>query len=241
MGSMISCCLNTQKEKIRIPEDTKAPWSPQVGTENYKLSYDSYLFNFNTKTTELLKPQTVEISRFALKGLSGAYQEIFDAYCFTLYKKRICGYEIRGDTLQDYYVVCPVYSDKNTKKLLDTQLAVTGTCYKGEDEILAIARELAEEIGITVKKDKFIKITSVTGSKRTETTYIADASSASAFNPKVDMISSGTDDKSRKVQAVVMGKLEDLIILYSNVYDRPPSDDLQTIRHVRFISLKEFI
>jgi 8-oxo-dGTP pyrophosphatase MutT (NUDIX family) len=238
---MISCCLNAQNKKIKIPEETNTSWSPQVGTENYELSYNSYLFNFNTNTTELLKPQTVEFSSFALKGLNMAYQEIFHTYSSTLYKNKICGYEIRGDIYQDYYVVCPVYSDKNTKILLDTQLAVTGTCYKGEDEILAIARELAEEIGITVKKDKLIKITTFIGYKRTETTYITDVSSASAFNSKVDMISSGTDDKSRKVQAVVMGKLGDLIRLYSSVYDRPPSDDIQTIRHIRFISLKEFI
>lgn len=224
MGCVNYCFKN---RKLELPVDTIGVWNPNLGTSQQKLTYESYLFNFNSKQIEIVSSgTTVEFSNFALHNMQRAYN-----YVKQHYKK----------SYGNYYVVCPVYCDPKSGKLLDTQFSVTGTCYKGENEILAAKRELSEEIGVKIVKQSDIKLISEhIGQKRVETTYFTDISNARAFDAKLDIFSDGKDDKSKKIQIIVVGDLANLKRIYSTVYERPPSDDLQTIRHVRFISLKEF-
>lgn len=225
MGCINSCFKIKEHGKLILPDDTIGVWTPELGTSHQILTYESYLFDFNNKTIERVFPETtIEFSNFALHGMRTTYEYIKKNY---------------KHLINSYYVVCPVYCEH--KRLLDTQFSITGTCYKGEDEMLTAKREIAEEIGVTVFKQNSIQLMlNHTTPKRTETSFLVDISKERAFDPKLDVISEGKDDKSRKIQVVIIGELNNLKRIYSTVYDRPPSDDLQTIRHVRFISLKEF-
>lgn len=212
-------------KKIELPDDTMGKWTPSIGTTKYQLRYKSYLYSFQAKQISLIHQSSIEFSNFALHGLKIGYNKILSTY-----KKQ-----------KDIYVVCPVYCNANTGALLDTQLAITGTCYKDEPDDLATVREIAEEVGVIINKNMLEKIHDNITQKRTEATYIIDISKSRAFDPKIDHFEMGQDDKSRKVQIILVGKFDDLVRLYSSVYNRPISDDYETIKHVRFLSLKEFI
>ena len=223
-------CLNVQL-KISIPNDTniKEPTTQNFCSFFHTLNHQSYLFEFTTRQiTQIESGCKVEFSNFALSGLKESYNFV---------KKKMS----HNCKLKDCFVACPVYADPKTGQILDTQLAITGTCYKNEDYLPATLRELSEEIGIVLANpNKLRQIKSFSGPKRTEVSYIANISGARCFNSNVDRIISGTDDKTKKVQVVVYGTISDLLGLYENIHERPESDDLLTIRYVRFINLKEF-
>lgn len=231
MGCFHSSCGSCMKPpKIAIPEDPTKNVGNGFSTFFNVLNHPSYLFEFDTRRTIRFDPdQKVEFSNFALNGLASSYRTIADS------KKTFCGHNFA-----DCYIACPVYADPKTGKIQDTQLAVTGTCYKDEDYLKAITRELSEEIGIVAQEQNVVKISSMTGQKRTEVSYIVNISGAKCFNSRIDSVSTGTDDKTKKVQIVVYGSIGDLLKLYTTVSERPDSDDLLTIKYVRFVSLKEF-
>ncbi len=212
--------LNTSSQKLIIPEPTK-----KKGTFSYTTKYVSYIFNFNTKQIDRVECGTIiEFSKCSLNGLDMAYRETINNYI-----------------KYNYYIACPIYTSKRTKRMLDTQLSVTGKCYVNEDELFASIREIQEEIGITCNIQKIKLCTSKNNGIKTETTFIADVSDSRHFDPKKDCVGKGYDDRKRKIQVVVCGKLDSLLNMYSKIFNRPESNDLETIKFVRFISLWEFV
>lgn len=226
---MILGCLclsqhNTQDKqlpKLTIPEASK-----KRGTFTHTTRFTSYLFHFDTKHMEHIQHGTqIVISKCSLSGLDNAYKTTLNN----------CFHE------DNYYVVCPVYTSKSTKKMLDTQLSVTGKCYKNENDVLATIREIQEELGITTNVNKVRRCGIKKTGLKIETSFVADVSDSRHFDPKYDIIPHGKDDKTKKIQVVVCGKIENLLNMYANVFNRPESNDLETIRFVRIMSLKEFI
>jgi len=191
----------------------------------YYLRNKSYIFDFETKNIKLINETFIEISGFKLNGLKKAYTKI-------LSKHGLCN---------DIYIVCPLYNDVTTNKLLDTQLSITGTCYVDENMMDTSIREVAEEIGIIIDKDKVEEIETKTNINRSESTYIIDIQNSKSFDINKNNFECGVDDKSRKIQIIVYGKLNDLIKTYEKVNNRPLSKESDTIKHLRFIPLKEFI
>lgn len=248
----IPCC----KKKIKIPDDNNY-WDPIY----HRTLQPSYIFHFgNDFITKIDKGSTIMISSFAPNGLQQCYN-------FLKFNKMI----------NEYYVACPVYWNAYADIMMDTQLAVTGSCLIGESIIKCVIREVAEELGIVVPHANtlneiyttskqypapLIDIQKIKTTKETEITelnnkfikkenkskfhdtmyhsYVLDASSGRPYNKITDKLSTGTDDKSKKIQVVVVGKLPDLLHILKNIVDRPPSSDSESIKSVRLLSLKEF-
>lgn len=227
MGCIESCFRIDTSKKLTLPNSPSNAWNAKLGYTTQTLLHSSYLFNFNTKKLEKYKSGIkVQFSNFVLSGIKSAYDNIKDNY---------------EKFKNSYYVVCPVYSDNVTKKILDTQFSVTGTCFNNETELFATKREISEEIGVTVcNNSAIILVSNFFNQKRREYTFIADITNERAFDPKLDSVNDGKDDKSKKIQVIVIGEINNLKRIYSNVYNRPPSDDLETIKHLRFVSLKDF-
>lgn len=187
----------------------------------------SYLFNFDTGRIEPVEAGTqIEFSKCSFYGLDDAYKEILKNH---------------HQSSDKYYVVCPVYTSKSTKKMMDTQLSVTGKCHNNENEIAASVREIQEEIGITVNINKIKLCLAHNSGKSVETTFITDITDCKHFDPKNDIIFNGTDDKLKKIQVILYGKIENLLKIFSNVFNRPESNDIETIRFIRFLSINEFV
>lgn len=210
-----------QPPKIAIPEPSK-----KKGTFTHTTRSVSYLFNFDTKQIERIDPCTqIEFSKCSSSGLHLAYSLILNKYT----------------RLNNYYIACPIYVSKRTKRILDTQLSVTGKCHFAENDIAAASREIQEELGITCNLEKLNLCSTFSNGIKTESTFIADVSDSRGFDPKRDCIIRGHDDRTRKIQAVICGKLDSLLNMYAKIFNRPESNDLETIRYVRLVSLKEFI
>lgn len=228
MGCVNSCFDIKPNKKLILPNnDTLTPQISKLKTSTQKLSYGSYLYSFDSNKLEYCHPDiTVEFSGFGFKGIIEAYDIIREKYIGSNYA---------------YYVVCPVYYDKKGGKILDTQFSITGTCHINEIDMFAVTREITEEIGITIcNKNSMQSIINISDQNRSVKTYFVDITNERAFDSKIDEIYSGKDDKSKKIQVVVIGEINSLKKIYSNVRDRPLSDDLASIRYVRFISIKEF-
>lgn len=229
--------------KLMIPTGTK-----KRGTFLHSTKNISYIFNFDSFTIETVKDGTViKFSKCVLKGLADVYKNIIDKFDQSDQSNQ--DYQ-----LSKYYVVCPVYTSKSTKNILDTQLSVTGKSKIKEPDHLAVIREVQEELGISVNPMKIEHCYFSRGSyydnnqnrkkyKKyiTESSYCVDISDSHPFNPKLDVVFKNDDDKLRKIQVVLYGKLENILNLYSKIFNRPDSNDIESIRFVRIISLEEFI
>lgn len=198
--------------------------------------YKSYLFNFNTNIIESVKIGTfIKFSKCALHGLNNTYRKIKCLY-----------------NEDEYYVVCPVYVSKKSNKILDTQLSVTGKCQLEENEICATVREIQEELGITTNPLE-IQLCSNTivfdennknnckKKYRKESSFFVDISNSRPYDPKLDMFIRKKDNKQKKIQVVVFGKLNNILEMFEKVINRPDSHDIETIRFLRILSLKEFM
>lgn len=228
-------CQNTIKPtlKIKIPKPSK-----KKGVFAHTTKFSSYMFNFDTKQIEHVKHGTsIEFSKCSLNGLDSAYTNIIN---------NLINNSKNAKSIENYYVVCPIYSSKSTKKMLDTQLAVTGKCYFNEKETFTAIREIQEELGISCNSNT-IKLCVMSHSKmsnngiKTEATFTVDVSDSRHFDPKKDCVYKGHDDRTRRVQIVVWGKLDNLLNMYTKIFNRPESNDLETIRFVRIVSLLEFV
>lgn len=223
---MCGSCSNIiplRLQKINIPDGkNKNPF-------RHMMKYKSYLHSFDTNKTEIINRNTeIEFSSFALFGLLDSYITI---------KNNL------SEKIKEYYVVCPVYIDKESGKILDTQLAVTGTCYYNEDEYITVSREVSEEVGLFCDKSIIHQIViseNNNKTKRKECTFICDITNATYFDKNINIFTQGIDDKTKKIQVVLFGKIDNLLEIYKNVKNRPLSNDFDTIRYVRFISMKEF-
>jgi hypothetical protein len=212
------CTGSTQQLK---PETTK-----KKRTFNYTTRYVSFIFNFDTRQIKKIECGTqIEVSKCTLHGINNAYKTLTNNYLLT----------------DEYYVVCPIYFSKSSKRMLDTQLSVTGKCQYGENEVFGTIREIQEELGITCNINKIACCTSRNSTTKTETTFIADVTDGKYFDPKRDCVTKNRDDKTKRIQVVVYGKINNLLNMYSNILNRPESNDIETIRHIRILSLKEFI
>lgn len=211
-------CCNT---KLKIPNSNF--YYPSF---NHELKYESFIFNFSTKTVSPVPPNTiVEFSSFGLAGLSDSYDNI----------KKL-------KNIKDVYILCPVYWQKNERK--DTQLAVTGTNIIGENYDDCVIREIAEELGVTVSKYylNYMNTKIDNGNnekKRTILNYNVNLSYTRPYDP-YDKFYIGKDDFSKKIQVVPFGDLSNLLNLIKKITLRPYSDDIKLIREIRLISLKEF-
>lgn len=217
-----------QDKQDKQYENTQANLCEQNSKKTFihTTKFPSYLFNFDTQTIEQLFPNTeIELSLPSVICLKNSFEEI---------NKKIQCFE-------NYYVVCPVYVSKTTKKILDTQVTVTGKCHKNEIKFLATIREMQEELGITSEIEKIFNYATKVSTTKTEEFFIADISNSRHFDPKQDKINLEKDDRSRKIHVVVYGKQENLLQIYTNVLNRPESNDIETIKFVRFLSLKEFL
>lgn len=228
MGCSNSLCMEYDKlKKIDIPSPNK-----KKGTFFHTTKHKSFLFDFGTKKIEQInKLSTIEFSNCTLEGLQKTYEELVSPIS-------------RMTNINDYYVVCPVYINKKTKLIRDTQLAVTGNCKTNEDELNGVIREIQEELGITCNKSNAVLITSNCTGRKLEQSFIINASNARYFDPKIDSSNENEnrgDDKSKKIQVVVCGKLTNLLNIYKNVINRPESNDIETIKFVRFVSILEFV
>jgi len=185
----------------------------------------SFLFIFDTKELrEVPIGSTITCSWFSLNNGNIIYNALHD-----LYKNQ----------LNEYYVVCPVYINKQTKEMLDCQLSITGKCHIKEHEKQAVIREIQEEIGITCEQENVVKI-ETTSIYRKEKLFMVNVTKSRKFDPNNDIVHTGNDDKHKKIQAVIYGKIYDLLKIYMDVFERPESDDIETIRYIRLISLAEF-
>lgn len=238
-------CFPCRKKKIKIPCDVDS-WSPFY----HKTLCKSYLYNFLTReTTEIKKSTTIVISSFGPLGLEHCY-DFLKNYCKT----------------DDYYVVCPVYW--NFDQMMDSQLAVTGSCLVGEDKADSVMREVAEELGIVTScmdnlhhicfSNDCYKINKISNDTTdisksflnisnqhvyidtTYYSYILDVSDGNAYSSKLNKFSNEKNDKFRKVQVVVVGKIKNLLNIIHNISERAPATDNYSIRSIRLISLKEF-
>lgn len=247
----IPCC----KKKLKIPDNTNH-WEPFY----HRTLYTSYIYNFGDDfITKIDKGTSLMISSFAPIGLK---------QCYNFLKN--------NKMINNYYVVCPVYWNTDVDMMMDSQLAVTGSCLIGESNIKCVTREVAEELGIVVPQwhklyeihttltyqTHLIATTKFEITKQTENielndqlinqqnksnfvdilyqSYVLDASSGRPYDKIIDKFVIGTDDKSKKIQVVVVGKLSDLSRILKNIVDRPLSSDSESIRSIRLLSLKEF-
>jgi len=239
----VSCCY---KKKLKIPNDNDS-WNPIY----HKTLHKSYLYNFaDREIIDIKKSTTIMISSFGPTGLKQCYD-------FVSGKKII----------NEYYVMCPVYWSFDV--MMDTQLAVTGSCFINENKTDCVAREVAEELGvISPQYDGLFEIHSVVDSlpvikstsnyasnlvnpilKTTDSikfidvtyySYVLDVSNGRAYDSKRDIFASGRDDKSKKIQVVVIGKLDKLLNIINCISDRPHSTDSDSIKSIRLLSLREF-
>lgn len=188
----------------------------------------SYLFNFDQQSVENYDSGTsIEFSNMLFHNLENTLKSVI----------------LSNPEIENFYVVCPVYISKTTKNILDTQLSVTGKSFKNENESVTMIREIQEELGITIlncEKNTYFKNTLKYGNK-TETSFIVDISDSRHFNPKQDVITKGIDNKYKKIRVLVCGKIEKILEIYKNIINRPDSNDIETIKFLRFISLKEFL
>lgn len=248
----IPCC----KKKIKIPDNSNH-WEPIY----HRTLQPSYIYHFGSDfITKINKGTSIMISSFAPVGLK---------QCYDFLKV--------NNMIDKYYVACPVYWHADI--MMDTQLAVTGSCLIGESNIECVAREVAEELGLIVSQSnklheihtslthyqspliteqneitELTEITEITDlndklmKKQNESkvvdvlyqSYVLDASSGRPYDKKIDKFIIGTDNKSKKIQVVVVGKLSDLSRILKNIADRPHSSDSESIRSIRLLSLKEF-
>ena len=240
------CCLPCFKEmkKLHIPSD-EIDWVPFY----YKTQHKSYIYTFDTHIIEEVKAGTkISISSFGPPGLK---------QCYDYLKSR--------NMINDCYVVCPTYW--NLDEMMDTQLAVTGSCLSNGESFLDCAiREVAEELSIVMSRggkiykihehndnyysDHYLKKESVdfsnpliqTGKREivdiTYHTYLFDVSNAKAFDSTIHKLSKGKDDNLKKSQVVVAGSLPNLLDIFKKNKDKAyPSD---SIKSIRLISLSEF-
>ena len=194
----------------------------------HKTKYPSYLFNFDNRLIEYHNGENlIEFNNTLFYKLETTLKNIIK----------------ENPDVENYYIICPVYVSKTTKQILDTQLTVTGKCHKNENEFETTIREIQEELGITTinGSNNILFNNTLKYGNKTESSFVIDISESKHFDPKQDMVVRGKDDNYKKIRVIVCGNIEKILEMYKNIYNRPESNDIETIKFVRIISLKEFI
>jgi hypothetical protein len=130
--------------------------------------------------------------------------------------------------LHEIYFVCPQYINKITGELADCQLTITGTPFKDEPLEYAAFREIKEETGIA-PTNIYKSVQRLEGHKRSVQNFWCEIDSQTPLSPQSDASAATTsltqDDKTRKAQILVFGKLSELIKLLGGPLYPLPSDD----------------
>jgi ADP-ribose pyrophosphatase YjhB (NUDIX family) len=130
-------------------------------------------------------------------------------------------------------VLLPVYHTTQNNDIVDTQMSITGSCKRYESFDAAAIREIKEEIGLSPELLQLICTESL-GKKRNKhqlQTYITDANTCVLHSEqeqeqdKCSVTNFPSDDKKRKVQIIVYGRIDPLLRIAETINHRPPSHD----------------
>lgn len=124
-------------------------------------------------------------------------------------------------------VLLPVYHTTKDNNIADTQMSITGSCKRGESFDSAAIREVKEEIGLTPQSLQLIGTESF-GRKKNRyqlRTYITDANTCVLHSEQSSPTNLLGDDKKRKVQIIVYGRVDLLLRISEMINHRPPSLD----------------
>jgi hypothetical protein len=143
--------------------------------------------------------------------------------------------------LGEIYIVCPQYTDKKTGDFADLQLSITGTPFLGEYFEETSFREIQEETGfIPCRCTKSVQ--RFDGYNRPVQNFWCQIDKKTRLLSKRDFVSDikiqlPVDDKSRKIQIMAFGILEDLeYLLQSDLYPLPASDNIPELNKHSYIS-----
>ena len=159
---------------------------------------------------------------------------------------------VKREDCSQLYVVCPQYMDKHTMKLVDCQISVTGTAFRDEAIDNTCLREVCEETGIAITKDNLVdKGSPIRTGRRTVKNYwcqIQENTTLLAPTAKVIGAEYPEDDRSRKIQAFVFGKLSHFENIMQDTLHPLPSKDTDPTQNdktylagIRLLSLVDVI
>jgi hypothetical protein len=145
------------------------------------------------------------------------------------------------------YVICPQYMNKHTMELADCQISVTGTSFHGERIEDTCVREIHEETALSVTKEHLAMASHrFMGSKSVQNFWCEINNDTTLLTPvlKISDMNYPQDDYSRKIQAVVFGKIHDFEKIFTGTLHPHQSKDSDPVQNkdtylagIRMVSL----
>jgi hypothetical protein len=152
------------------------------------------------------------------------------------------------DKINDYSIIMPIYFYNENMK--DTQFVITGKILQNENPINAVQREIFEETGFYVKKEKVKYINEYddknSKNKRKITLFSVCIENKEDLESHEKFSISKEKDLFDKIYVIVWGKTDFLNEIIKEINYRPPAPDNDGsqaiyIGGIRIISLSEFL
>ena len=169
--------------------------------------------------------QTVSLSQYVVH----ATQEALDAI-----KNKF------SDGTEDVWLIGPSYWNKGI--ITDAQISITGKGFVGENDAAdSVIRETAEEVGISINKEKICLLKKTKTAKETWSTFIVFADSTSVVAHDEGIIyKEAADDKKVKCQVFVAGKKDYMSALLKTINCRANTLSVQEAADIKSVCMMPF-